>query len=67
MSWIELLTEAQFLSSLYTDSAPSLEVVVLHEVRLLRDGPAVTLRFDLHDFPASPPSKWSSQGLTPCS
>ena len=61
MSWISLLDDAQFLLSLYPDSVPSLEGVVLHEVTMLREGPVVSLRFDLPDFPANPPAKWSTQ------
>ena len=61
MSWISLLDDAQFLLSLYPDSVPSLEGAVLHEVKMLREGPVVSLRFDLPDFPANPPAKWSTQ------
>lgn len=61
MSWISLLDDAQFLLSLYPDSVPSLEGAVLHEVKMLREGPVVSLRFDLPDFPANPPSNWRTQ------
>ena len=61
MSWISLLDDAQFLLSLYPDSVPSLEGAVLHEVKMLREGSVVSLRFDLPDFPANPPSNWRTQ------
>ena len=61
MFWISLLDDAQFLLSLYPDSVPSLEGAVLHEVKMLREGPVVSLRFDLPDFPANPPSNWRTQ------
>jgi hypothetical protein len=61
MSWISQLDGSQFLSLLFPGEPPSLESVVLHEIRLERDGPVVRLRFDLPDFPAFPPRKWVDQ------
>lgn len=61
MSWISLLDNAQFLLSLYPDSVPSLEGAVLHEVKMHCEGPVVSLRFDVPDFPANPPAKWRTQ------
>ncbi|NKI45026.1 Imm50 family immunity protein [Streptomyces physcomitrii] len=37
---------------------PSLSGVSLHEVRLVRDGPSLILRFDLKRPPQNPPTKW---------
>jgi hypothetical protein len=61
MSWISLLDGSHFLSLLFPGEPPSLESVELHEIKLESDGPVVRLRFDLPDFPASPPRKWVDQ------
>lgn len=58
MSWIEFLDNNGFLGQLYPDGAPSLETVRLHELQLLQDGPTVSLRFDLSEYPSTPPEKW---------
>lgn len=61
MSWISQLYGSEFLSLLFPGEPPSLESVELHEIRLERDGPVMRLRFELPDFPASPPRKWVDQ------
>jgi hypothetical protein len=58
MSWIDVLDDNQFLESLFSTAVPSLDAVRLHEVQLHQDGPAVSLRFDLNEYPAQPPEKW---------
>ena len=40
---------------------PSIDVVYLHEVRLHQDGPHLTLRFDLKDYPEAPPIEWAEK------
>jgi hypothetical protein len=37
-----------------------MDKIVLHEITLIRDGPVLRFRFDLQDFPPTPPKKWSS-------
>lgn len=45
------------IESIYSQ-APSLDRVRLHEVRLHQDGPRISLRLDLNEFPDNPPRKW---------
>jgi hypothetical protein len=37
---------------------PSLEGIRIHEISFSQEGPSCVLRFDLRDFPNSPPEKW---------
>ena len=60
MSWIEILDNGVFLRSLFPQKDPALDSVRLHELRLHQDGPAISLRFDLSEFPACPPPKWAA-------
>ncbi|MEZ5944332.1 MAG: Imm50 family immunity protein [Planctomycetaceae bacterium] len=57
MSWSTLLLRKQAVESIYS-TTPPLVGVRLHEVRQHEDGPRVSLRFDLNDFPDKPPQKW---------
>jgi|688.fasta_scaffold288525_2 hypothetical protein len=57
MTWIDYLGNKLAVDSVYS-AAPSLVDVRLHEVRLHQDGPRVSLRLDLNDFPDNPPRKW---------
>ncbi len=62
-NWTELLLNPQPLQAIFGADEVTLDGVDLHEVLLYRDGPSVTLRFDLAGFPALPPRKWAEQGL----
>lgn len=62
-SWIDLVLDAAPVKAVFGPNAPSLEGIDLHEINLHRDGPRVLLRFDLRDFPARAPQKWSSAGF----
>lgn len=42
---------------------PPLAGAHLHELTLDRDGPSLTLRFDLAEYPSPPPAKWRTQGF----
>lgn len=64
VDWIDLLLDAMSLKALFGTSLPSLNNVNLHEITLDRDGPRVLLRFDLDDFPKTPPKKWVDAGYT---
>lgn len=57
-SWVELLTESKKISSIFGSNIPLLEDVELHGVTFHRDGPKITLKIDLNDYPSSPPKKW---------
>jgi hypothetical protein len=62
MSWIDIVSNNKFLKMLFPNSDPSLDAIRLHEVILHQDGPKVSLRFDLNEYPALPPSKWQVTG-----
>lgn len=63
MSWIDMLDDPRNVKAIYGDVVPSLSRVVLHEIRIHRDGPKVTFVFDFEEFPVNPPVKWQAQGL----
>ncbi|MFF2391364.1 Imm50 family immunity protein [Nocardia sp. NPDC058114] len=54
--------DSRSVRAIFGAATPSLEGVVLHEVRLHRDGPSVYLRFDFREFPVDPPRKWRNIG-----
>jgi hypothetical protein len=60
MSWINTLDDNRFLKTLFPNGAPLLDAIRLHEVQLHQDGPSVTLRLDLNEYPEEPPAKWLS-------
>ncbi len=64
-SWLDCVDQPSALTihSIFGDGVPSLIGIDLHEVRLVRDGPTVELRFDLPVFPAPAPAKWKAQGF----
>ncbi len=57
-SWLDLVDRAQALQAIFGPAVPALEGVSLHEVGLHRDGPSLTLRFDLAAYPDPAPPKW---------
>ncbi|MGW7350324.1 Imm50 family immunity protein [Streptomyces sp. NPDC054784] len=63
MDWTILLEGATAIHAIYGDHTPRLDAVSLHEVSLAREGPQLTLRMDLAEYPSSPPSKWAAQGF----
>jgi Immunity protein 50 len=61
--WTQLLVDPRAVRAIFGETCPSLDGVELHEVVLDRDGPTVSLRFDLRDFPTDPPTKWREAGF----
>ena len=57
MTWTNHLGNKLPVESIYS-KAPSLDQLRLHEVRLHQDGPRISLRLDLNEFPDKPPKKW---------
>jgi len=57
--WTDLLDDARAIRAIFGDAPPSLRGVDLHEVVVSWDGPSVSLRLDIAEFPPSPPSKWA--------
>ena len=60
--WIDALENPQAIVSVFGDVIPSLSGVDLHEVLLNRDLPHAIVRFDIDEYPAPAPIKWSRQG-----
>jgi hypothetical protein len=56
-SWIAALQNPLSLQGLYA-STHGLEHVVLHELKVHRDGARLQLRFDLPRFPDRPAARW---------
>jgi hypothetical protein len=61
MSWLALVDGGRAIEAVFGAEAPALDGVSMHELALHRDGPSLTLRFDLARFPAAPPAKWRAQ------
>ncbi|MFZ3570465.1 Imm50 family immunity protein [Streptomyces sp. BH097] len=63
MNWTDHVDLSTGLVKIYAGEVPPLRGVHLHAVDLHRDGPTLSLRFDLDGYPAGPPSKWVAQGF----
>lgn len=61
-SWLDEVGDTDFLARLFKQKAPSLNDVEVHEIALHRDGPSLTLTFDLPDFPTDVPAAWHAAG-----
>jgi len=61
MEWIHFLMDNRSVMSVFK-RAPSLKGVCINELTLREDGPSMSLRIDLNDFPLTPPTKWKTQG-----
>lgn len=59
--WFELLVNSQSIKSIYGDETPSLKNVDVHSLLLHRDGPKLSMKFNLNEYPSSPPKKWNAQ------
>ncbi len=63
MNWNDNTLNPKVIAGYYK-SAPSLKLVNLHRVSLLRDGPVAEIVFDVSDFPEKPSSKWPAGANT---
>ncbi|MEU3425893.1 Imm50 family immunity protein [Streptomyces gardneri] len=63
MSWTSLLSNPLAIERVYDGNPPELVSVPLHAIDLNREGPTLSLRFDMPTFPESPPKKWTAQGF----
>ncbi|MDV5146879.1 Imm50 family immunity protein [Streptomyces sp. SBC-4] len=63
MSWASLLSNPWAIKRVYDGNPPELVSVPLHAVDLNREGPTLSLRFDMPIFPENPPKKWTAQGF----
>jgi hypothetical protein len=57
MSWVQLVENPETITSIF-EQFPVLDQVRILEIQLLQDGPVVSLRINLNEFPTSPPPKW---------
>ncbi|ELY2857404.1 hypothetical protein SMC92_004559 [Cronobacter dublinensis] len=60
-SWTDLLVDKSKVSSIFKEEEPSLCNIDIHEIIFHRDGPKITLRFNLENYPSDPPKKWVLQ------
>lgn len=61
-NWISYLADASPVQAIFGADCPDLKLIELHELVLHRDGPRAVLRFDLKEFPNTPPKKWAAAG-----
>ncbi|WCM88931.1 Imm50 family immunity protein [Acidovorax sp. NCPPB 3576] len=62
-NWLEMLADgAGAIRAIYGEKIPGLENLEIHELIIHHDGPRVSLRFDLPEFPVRPPKKWLAAG-----
>lgn len=57
-SWIEGVVDSKAIEAIFGDVVPCLAGVELLELVVDGRGPTLRLRFNLPDFPESPPKKW---------
>ncbi|MCP1621433.1 Imm50 family immunity protein [Pseudomonas nitroreducens] len=62
-NWLECLMSDKEIKAVYGEDIPDLKGLSFHEVAISRDGPKVSIRFDLGDFPSDPPKKWVANGF----
>ncbi|ELY2798376.1 hypothetical protein SNN58_003269 [Cronobacter dublinensis] len=60
-SWTDVLVDKIKVSSIFKEEEPSLYNIDIHEIIFHRDGPKITLRFNLENYPSDPPKKWVLQ------
>lgn len=60
-SWTDYLVDTRYIDSIYHKDKPNLNNVDIHEVIFHRDGPKISIRMNLNEFPVSPPAKWIAQ------
>jgi hypothetical protein len=59
--WTDAVSNSQGVVSVYKGEVPELTSVRIHSMSIGRDGPSMTLIFDLASFPSDPPEKWMKQ------
>lgn len=57
MPLYEYLDNPERLSCIFQNE-PNLDLVRIHRISFTQDGPSCVLKFDLPEFPRSPPEKW---------
>lgn len=54
-SWTEYLVSSKYIDSIYHENKPSLNNVNIHEIIFHRDGPKISIRMNLNEYPETPP------------
>ncbi len=57
MKWVDMVENSEFLQKLFP-VPPSLTGIRILEVCLHQDGPRLTVRLNLNEYPNDPPPKW---------
>lgn len=60
-NWIEFIVNSQPIKAIYGDCTPSLENVEVYSILFNRDGPTVSIKLNLNEYPVKPPKKWEVQ------
>mgnify|MGYP003365298543 CR=1 FL=1 len=55
--WTNHLVSTQYIDSIYHSNKPGLNKVDIHEINFHRDGPKISIRINLNDYPENPPKK----------
>ena len=60
--WTDSLGDPSGILAVFDGEPPELNQVSVHELTIGRDGPSVTVTFDLPSYPPEPPAKWARSG-----
>jgi len=60
-NWMELIVNPQPMKSIYGNCVPSLNNVEVHSLVFHRDGPTLSIKLNLNEYPLRPPKKWEVQ------
>jgi hypothetical protein len=59
--WTDYLLDSKYLDSIFQEEKPCLSKVDIHGIVFHRDGPKISIRMNLNEYPAIPPRKWVLQ------
>ncbi|MFP2424293.1 Imm50 family immunity protein [Pseudescherichia vulneris] len=59
--WTDYLIDSKKIDSIYHVDKPSLDEIDVHELIFHRDGPKISIIFNLKEYPSKPPQKWAVQ------
>lgn len=62
-NWIDFIINSQPIKSIYGDCMPSLNNAEIHSIIFHRDGPTVSIKLNLNEYPLNPPKKWEMQNF----
>ena len=56
--WLNNIENKEKLSAIFKEDIPSLNDVIVKELKLHYNGPLIEMRIELKDYPINPPKKW---------